>query len=98
MGGARFPFAARVREPALVWGRGLVQKGETANLARTNRNFKGRMGDRDALVYLGSPRGGRGQCPSAGFYFVRQPIFAEARGAGYGNSARRKGKRNRPAR
>ena len=35
-------------------GRGLVQKGETA-ISATNRNFKGRMGDRDALVYFGSP-------------------------------------------
>jgi homoaconitate hydratase len=35
-------------------GRGLVGKGETA-ISATNRNFKGRMGDRDALVYLGSP-------------------------------------------
>jgi homoaconitate hydratase len=35
-------------------GRGLVQKGEIA-ISATNRNFKGRMGDREALVYLGSP-------------------------------------------
>jgi homoaconitate hydratase len=35
-------------------GRGLVGKGETA-ISATNRNFKGRMGDPDALVYLGSP-------------------------------------------
>jgi homoaconitate hydratase len=35
-------------------GRGLVQKGEIA-ISSTNRNFKGRMGDRDAYVYLGSP-------------------------------------------
>src|SRR3954469_432961 len=35
-------------------GRGLVGKGETA-ISSTNRNFKGRMGDPDALVYLGSP-------------------------------------------
>src|SRR3984893_5782331 len=35
-------------------GKGLVQKGETA-ISATNRNFKGRMGDREALVYLGSP-------------------------------------------
>src|SRR3984893_8056961 len=35
-------------------GKGLVQKGETA-ISATNRNFKGRMGDRDSLVYLGSP-------------------------------------------
>ena len=30
------------------------QKGEIA-ISATNRNFKGRMGDREALVYLGSP-------------------------------------------
>ena len=35
-------------------GRGLVEKGETA-ISATNRNFKGRMGDRDSLVYLASP-------------------------------------------
>ena len=35
-------------------GRGLVQKDEIA-ISSTNRNFKGRMGDRDAYVYLGSP-------------------------------------------
>jgi homoaconitate hydratase len=35
-------------------GRGLVEKGETA-ISATNRNFKGRMGDREAYVYLGSP-------------------------------------------
>src|SRR5438309_824380 len=35
-------------------GRGLVGKDETA-ISATNRNFKGRMGDPDAQVYLGSP-------------------------------------------
>ncbi len=35
-------------------GKGLVQKGEIA-ISATNRNFKGRMGDPDAQVYLGSP-------------------------------------------
>jgi homoaconitate hydratase len=35
-------------------GRGLVEKDEIA-ISATNRNFKGRMGDRDAQVYLGSP-------------------------------------------
>jgi homoaconitate hydratase len=35
-------------------GRGTVQKGEIA-ISSTNRNFKGRMGDRDAFVYLASP-------------------------------------------
>ena len=35
-------------------GRGLVGKGEIA-ISATTRNFKGRMGDPDAQVYLGSP-------------------------------------------
>jgi homoaconitate hydratase len=35
-------------------GRGLVGKGEVA-ISATNRNFKGRMGDPDSQVYLGSP-------------------------------------------
>src|SRR5256885_14873778 len=35
-------------------GRGLVQKAATS-ISATNRNFKGRMGDRDAFVYLASP-------------------------------------------
>src|SRR5256885_8204562 len=35
-------------------GGGLVQKGENA-ISATNRNFKGRMGDRDSFVYLASP-------------------------------------------
>jgi homoaconitate hydratase len=35
-------------------GRGLVQKGQIA-ISATNRNFKGRMGDREAYVYLASP-------------------------------------------
>jgi homoaconitate hydratase len=35
-------------------GKGLVEKGETA-ISATNRNFKGRMGDRDSFVYLASP-------------------------------------------
>src|SRR5581483_5086208 len=35
-------------------GRGLVQKGETA-ISATNRNFQGRMGDRESSVYLASP-------------------------------------------
>src|SRR2546430_11170061 len=35
-------------------GPGVLQKGEIA-ISATNRNFKGRMGDRDAYVYLASP-------------------------------------------
>jgi len=55
-------------------GRGLVQKGETA-ISATNRNFKGRMGDRDAFVYLASPAV---VAASALAGFIRAPkTFAE---------------------
>ena len=35
-------------------GAGRIQKGEVG-ISSTNRNFEGRMGDREGLVYLGSP-------------------------------------------
>lgn len=35
-------------------GRGLIKAGEVG-ISATNRNFEGRMGDRNGLVYLGSP-------------------------------------------
>ncbi len=40
--------------PCIGLGTGLVEEGEVA-ISATNRNFKGRMGSRDAEVYLGSP-------------------------------------------
>ncbi len=40
--------------PCIGLGTGLVEAGEVA-ISATNRNFKGRMGSRDADVYLGSP-------------------------------------------
>ena len=40
--------------PCIGMGVGLVQDGEVA-ISATNRNFKGRMGSREAEVYLGSP-------------------------------------------
>ena len=55
-------------------GRGLVEHGEIA-ISATNRNFKGRMGDRDAQVYLGSPAV---VAASALAGFIRAPkTFAE---------------------
>ena len=35
-------------------GKGLIRKGEVG-ISSTNRNFEGRMGDREGLVYLASP-------------------------------------------
>ncbi len=40
--------------PCIGLGKGTVGEGEVA-ISATNRNFKGRMGSRDAEVYLGSP-------------------------------------------
>ncbi|MFW5947404.1 MAG: homoaconitase, partial [Gemmatimonadota bacterium] len=40
--------------PCIGLGAGLLEPGETA-VSATNRNFKGRMGSRDARVYLASP-------------------------------------------
>ncbi len=40
--------------PCIGLGEGLLQDGETG-ISATNRNFKGRMGSREAHVYLASP-------------------------------------------
>ncbi len=40
--------------PCIGLGAGLVRDGEVA-ISATNRNFRGRMGSRNAQVYLGSP-------------------------------------------
>jgi len=40
--------------PCIGLGEGLIEAGETG-ISATNRNFKGRMGSREAFVYLGSP-------------------------------------------
>jgi homoaconitate hydratase len=72
-------------------GRGLVQKGETA-ISATNRNFKGRMGDRDALVYLGSPAV---VAASALAGFICAPQTFSERPAGI--AVRRAQKKSKPA-
>ncbi|MCK5798266.1 MAG: homoaconitase, partial [Deltaproteobacteria bacterium] len=41
--------------PCIGLGEGLLQAGEVG-ISATNRNFKGRMGSRDAACYLASPR------------------------------------------
>ena len=40
--------------PCIGLGRGTIEEGEVG-ISATNRNFKGRMGSRDAEVYLASP-------------------------------------------
>ncbi len=72
-------------------GRGLVQKGETA-ISATNRNFKGRMGDRDAFVYLASPAV---VAASALAGFISAPTNFSERPAG--TAVRRPEKKPRPA-
>src|SRR5437773_8094207 len=72
-------------------GRGLVQKGETA-ISATNRNFKGRMGDRDAFVYLASPAV---VAASALAGFIAAPTSFSERTAG--TATRRSEKKPRPA-
>src|SRR6201997_5355364 len=72
-------------------GRGLVQKGETA-ISSTNRNFKGRMGDRDAFVYLASPAV---VAASALAGFISAPTNFSERPAG--TASRRPEKKQKPA-
>ena len=72
-------------------GRGLVQKGETA-ISATNRNFKGRMGDRDAFVYLASPAV---VAASALAGFISAPTTFSERPAG--TAVRRPEKKPRPS-
>ena len=72
-------------------GRGLVEKGETA-ISATNRNFKGRMGDRDSFVYLASPAV---VAASALAGFICAPTDFTEKPAG--TATRRPEKKSRPA-
>jgi homoaconitate hydratase len=72
-------------------GRGLVEKGETA-ISATNRNFKGRMGDRDSFVYLASPAV---VAASALAGFICAPTDFTEKSAG--TATRRPEKKARPA-
>jgi homoaconitate hydratase len=73
--------------PCIGLGDGLLEAGETA-ISATNRNFKGRMGSRDARVYLASPavvaasalagRVADGGVPAATPSVVYEPLQAPA--------------------
>ena len=64
-------------------GRGLLDAGQVG-ISATNRNFKGRMGSRDALVYLASPAV---VAASAVAGKVAGPDSLDGRGAGPGTLA-----------
>src|SRR5258705_11325061 len=53
MAGGAHPLPAGCG-PCIGLGVGLLEKGEVG-ISATNRNFKGRMGSRDARCYLASP-------------------------------------------
>jgi homoaconitate hydratase len=61
--------------PCIGLGAGLLEPGE-AGISATNRNFKGRMGSRDAECYLGSPAV---VAASAAAGFITGPDRPEAR-------------------
>ncbi len=62
--------------PCIGLGTGLLEAGEVG-ISATNRNFKGRMGSRDAQCYLGSPEV---VAASAVAGYICGPVPAEYRG------------------
>lgn len=63
--------------PCIGLGTGTLEAGEVG-ISATNRNFKGRMGHRDAQVYLGSPAV---VAASAAAGYIASPIpFSEVQG------------------
>jgi homoaconitate hydratase len=77
--------------PCIGLGTGLLEPGEVG-ISATNRNFKGRMGSRDAQAYLASPQvvaasavagyitgpePSDGQAPAYAFERVGQPVDAD---------------------
>ncbi|MFO7587992.1 MAG: homoaconitase [Gemmatimonadota bacterium] len=65
--------------PCIGLGAGLLEAGEVG-ISATNRNFKGRMGSRDAKTYLASPEV---VAESAATGWIRGPKRVRGPGAGY---------------
>jgi homoaconitate hydratase len=65
--------------PCIGLGTGLLEAGEVG-ISATNRNFKGRMGSRDAKAYLASPEV---VAESAATGWIRGPARVRGAGPGY---------------
>ncbi len=65
--------------PCIGLGTGLLEAGEVG-ISATNRNFKGRMGSRDAKAYLASPEV---VAESAVAGYIRGPVRLDGRGPEY---------------
>jgi homoaconitate hydratase len=65
--------------PCIGLGTGLLEPGEVG-ISATNRNFKGRMGSRDAKAYLASPAV---VAESAVAGYIRGPVRLDGRGPEY---------------
>ncbi|MCL7969088.1 MAG: homoaconitase [marine benthic group bacterium] len=65
--------------PCIGLGTGLLESGEVG-ISATNRNFKGRMGSRDAKAYLASPEV---VAESAVAGYIRGPVRLDGRGPEY---------------
>jgi len=65
--------------PCIGLGAGLLEPGEVG-ISATNRNFKGRMGSRDAKAYLASPEV---VAESAATGWIRGPVRVRGSGPGY---------------
>ena len=79
--------------PCIGLGTGLLEKGEVG-ISATNRNFKGRMGSRDAQCYLGSPEvvaasAVAGYISGPGQFSDRVPMRRYEECAGNGHTAER---------
>ncbi len=79
--------------PCIGLGTGLLEKGEVG-ISATNRNFKGRMGSRDAQCYLGSPEVVAASAVAG--YIAGPTPFADRRSRSFLRGVRHQRTRDRP--